>query len=323
MSSRPSVAELLERLAERDAVIARLQVRIGDLEAQVAASSRNSSKPPSSDGLAKPAPKSLRQSGVRKPGGQPGHPGSRLEQVAAPDQVVRHEPSVCGGCGGDLVDAAEVGATVRQVFDLPPITVQVIEHRLVRRRCVCGAVTIGPAPVRVVAPVQYGSRLCATVAYLQAAHFLLRQRTADIVTDLFGIPISPGTVSSITARAADAVEDAGVLEKIRDAVTASGVAHFDETGLRVEGRLRWVHSASTEKFSLLTCHPKRGVMAMAAAGGLATFTGVAVHDAWAPYDTYTGAAHALCGAHVLRELTAVTEQTEQTIPGTRPPAPEP
>jgi transposase len=97
MSSPLSVAELLERLAERDAVIARLQVRIGDLEAQVAASSRNSSKPPSSDGLAKPAPKSLRQSGVRKPGGQPGHPGSRLEQVAAPDQVARHEPSVCGG----------------------------------------------------------------------------------------------------------------------------------------------------------------------------------------------------------------------------------
>ncbi len=305
------------RLAERDAVIAVLRVeladartRIADLEAQVGASSRNSSKPPSSDGLSKPAPKSLRGSGFLKPGGQPGHPGSRLEQVAVPDEVIRHEPTVCARCGKGLGGAVEVGATVRQVFDLPPITVRVLEHRLIRRRCACGTVSTGAGPVRVSAPVQYGPGISAAISYLQAGHFLPKQRTADIVADLFGIPVSPGTVSTITARAADAIEDAGLLDTIRDAVTAAPVAHFDETGLRVEGKLRWVHSASTDQYSLLTCHPKRGATAMNAAGVLPTFTGVAVHDAWAPYDTYTGATHALCGAHVLRELTAVTDRAE-------------
>ncbi len=299
------------KLSERDALIVRLQVRIADLEAQVKASSRNSSKPPSSDGLGKPAPKSLRQSGFRRPGGQPGHPGSRLEQVADPDEVIRHEPAVCAGCGGGLADAIDVGVTARQVFDLPPITAQVIEHRLVRRRCACGTVTTGPAPARVSAPVQYGPGIRAAVTYLQAGQFLPKQRTADILSDLLKVPISSGTVSTITTEAAETIEDSGFLDQVRDGLAAAPVVHFDETGLRVEGKLRWVHSASTASLSLLTCHPKRGVAAMNDARVLPAFTGTAVHDAWVPYFTYTDATHALCGAHVLRELTAVTETTEE------------
>jgi transposase len=308
----PTVAELLAVIGELRVELAEARTRIADLEARLNASSRNSSKPPSSDGLGRPAPKSLRRPGARKPGGQPGHPGSRLEQVAYPDSVVRHEPVACGGCGGALVDAVEVGVQSRQVFDLPPIAVQVVEHQLVRRRCRCGAVTIGQAPAGVVAPVQYGPRICAAMTYLTVGQFLPNKRTADILAELCGIPVSPGTVTAVTERAAAAVTGSGFLDVVRDALTRSEVVHFDETGFRVEGKLHWVHSASTSQYSLLTCHRKRGVAAMNDMGVLPAFTGIAVHDAWAPYDTYTGVTHALCNAHVLRELTAVTDSTGVT-----------
>jgi hypothetical protein len=116
--------------------------------------SRNSSKPPSSDSpFVKPAPKSLRRKSGRKPGGQPGHPGSTLALVADPQERLRHEPGPCVGCGADLTDAPEVGLERRQVFDLPPITVRVTEHQLISRRCACGATTCGDAPAGVTAPV--------------------------------------------------------------------------------------------------------------------------------------------------------------------------
>ncbi len=307
---------MLERLAERDALILELRVelaqakaRIADLEARLNVSSRNSSKPPSTDGLSKPAPKSLRRPGGRAPGGQPGHPGSRLEQVAAPDAIVRHEPAACRSCGGELADGLEVGAQRRQVFDLPPMSVQVVEHQLVRRRCRCGTVTSGPAPASVGAPVQYGPRICAAMTYLTVGQFLPTKRTADVLSELLQIPVSSGTVAAVTERAAAAVTDSGFLDRVRDAIAAAPVAHFDETGFRVQGKLHWVHSASTGQYSLLTCHPKRGVAAMNDAGVLPGFTGIAVHDAWAPYDTYPDVTHALCNAHVLRELTAVTDST--------------
>src|SRR3954466_15575750 len=130
-----TIAQLQARIAEQDA-------RIAELERQLAVSSRNSSKPPSSDGLDKLAPKSLRGRSGRKPGGQPGHEGRTLRQVAAPDEVVVHEPGACTGCGSTLpVDGPPVRVIRRQVFDIPKITVRVVEHRLVSRRCACGAVT--------------------------------------------------------------------------------------------------------------------------------------------------------------------------------------
>ncbi|SDY98814.1 Transposase [Modestobacter sp. DSM 44400] len=308
------MVELLERLAERDGLIDALraelraaQVKIGELEARLGTTSKNSSKPPSQDGLGKPAPKSLRTRSGRKPGGQPGHPGSRLAQVATPNERVRHEPAACSGCGAGLGGAEEVGAQRRQVFDLPPVAVRVVEHQLIAHRCGCGTVTAGQAPAGVDAPVQYGPRIAAIIIYLYVGQFLSKQRTAQALSELFGVPVSGGTVASVTDRAATAVTDSGFLGLVRAGLVKAPVAHFDETGFRVAGKLHWVHSASTEAYSLITCHAKRGVAAMDAAGVLPEFAGVAVHDAWAPYDTYTGATHALCGAHVLRELTAVID----------------
>jgi hypothetical protein len=155
------------------------------------------------------------------------------------------------------------------------------------------------------APVQYGPRIAAVIIYLYAGQFLSKERTAQALAELFGIPLSPGTVAAITARAAGRL--GGFLERVRDAIAASDVAGFDETGFRVDGKLHWVHCARTGKYTLLMVHPRRGRQAIEAMGVLGPFAGVAVHDAWAPYDSYPGADHQLCCAHALRELQAVTD----------------
>jgi transposase len=289
-------------------LIEQLRAEVGELRRQLGQNSRNSSKPPSSDSpFGKPAPKSLRRGSGRKPGGQPGRPGSTLALVADPNERKRHEPGPCVGCGADLADAPEVGVERRQVFDLPPMTVRVTEHQLIARRCGCGTTTCGTAPEGVAAPVQYGPRIAAIAVYLFVGQFLSKKRTAQALAELFGTPVSEGTVAAMTTRAADGLED--FLDQVRDRIAEAGVAGFDETGLRVAGRLHWVHCARTGKYTLITCHPKRGREGIDDAGVLTRFSGVAVHDAWAPYDTYAGAEHQLCCAHAQRELAAVAEAT--------------
>lgn len=304
------VAELRDDNAELRADNKALKARVGDLESQLRSSSRNSSKPPSSDGLAKPAPKSLRRKSGRPPGGQTGHPGQTLEQVVDPDVVIRHEPTGCGGCGSDLADAAETYVSRRQVFDLPPIKVHVSEHQVITRRCRCGRLCTGDVPTGASAPVQYGPVMRAVIVYLYMGQFLSKKRTAQAISELFAIPVSDGTVSAATARAATDLEP--FIEHVRAGLGQSPVVNFDETGMRVNGRLHWLHSASTTTLSMLFCHRKRGTDAMNAMGVLPGFTGTAVHDAWAPYDTYTRAEHSLCNVHALRELQAVTDHHGET-----------
>src|SRR5437764_1232015 len=204
------IAQLQARIAEQDAEIA-------ELKRQLAASSRNSSQPPSSDGLDKPAPKSLRGRSGRKPGGQPGREGRTLRQIERPDEVVVHEPGACSGCGGPLTgEDRSVGVIRRQVFDIPTISVRVVEHRLISRRCSCGAVTQAPAPAGVTAPVAYGPHAAAIAVYLCLGQHLPVARTACLLAELFGTPMSVGTVAAWTHRAAaglalKAVTDTGAL----------------------------------------------------------------------------------------------------------------
>jgi transposase len=287
--------------------LARAQERIAELEDRLRKTSRNSSRPPSGDGLAKPPPRprSLRKKSGRRPGGQDGHPGATLAQVARPDREERHEPACCRRCGAALAGRPVTAVERCQVFDLPPVKATVTEHQLIERECGCGHRTRAAAPHGAGAPVQYGPRTAAVILYLSAGQFLSRQRTAQAMAELFGIPLSPGTVAAITARAAGRLD--GFLERVREGITASGVAGFDETGFRVAGRLHWVHCARTGKCTLLMVHQRRGAQAMDAMGILPSFTRIAVHDAWAPYDTYTAPAHQLCCAHALRELQAVTD----------------
>jgi transposase len=303
------VVSLRRELADAVAELGRAAERIAELEDRLRKTSRNSSMPPSGEGLAKPPPRSrsLRKKTGRKPGGQDGHPGQTLAQVAKADREERHEPACCGWCGAGLAGRPVTGVERRQVFDLPPVMVRVTEHQLIERQCGCGHRTRGAAPAGADAPVQYGPRIAAVVIYLYIGQFLSKKRTAQALAELFGIPLSPGTVAGITARAAGKLD--GFMERVRGNIAASDVAGFDETGFRVAGRLHWVHCARTGKYTLLMVHPRRGRKAMEAMGILASFTGVAVHDAWAPYDTYSSPDHQLCCAHALRELQAVTDST--------------
>ena len=229
-----------------------------------------------------------------------------LERFADPDEVVRYVPVVCAGCGDSLAGADEVDITWRQVVDIPPVKPHVTEHRMVTLECGCGHRTTAQAPAEAIAPVSYGPRLAGIGVYLLHGQFLSVSRTAAAVKDLFGTPVAAGTVAGWVKRTALGIIDK-VLPVIAGRIAGAPVANFDETGMRVAGRLAWLHSASTLTDVLLAVHDKRGTKAMDAIGVLPKFTGVAVHDAWAPYDTYAHMIHALCNAHALRELIYVTD----------------
>jgi transposase len=316
-----TIARLRAEIVARDAIIATLEARISqldahvvELEARLRANSSNSSKPPSADGLAKGPPRPSRAArgavARRKPGGQPGAPGAHLAQVELPDVVVVHAPGRCQRCGGELADAPMVGAEVRQVHDLPQLGLLVTEHRAERRRCGCGMVTAATFPDGVRAPACYGPGVRAAACYLHGQQHLPVQRTAQALADLVGAEVASGTVAAILGECADGLD--GFIQAVRAQLVAAPVAHFDETGARVAGRLHWLHSACTDRLSLFTVHPKRGRQAMDQAGVLPGFQGVAVHDGWSSYGRYQQATHARCNAHHLRELAGVA-----ALPGQR------
>lgn len=310
----PSYEQLAALVVEQAATIQRFEARIVELEDEVAdlkrrlvQNSRNSSRPPSSDGLSKaPVKKSLRRPSGRKPGGQPGHDGGHLAQVAEPDEVLAHLPGPCAGCGGDLSGAPVDGRERRQVFDLPEIRLRVVEHVAERRRCGCGHLTTAAFPAGVSAPATYGPGVRALGIYLIARQHLPYQRTAELFADWLGAPVSTATLAAFVARGAEDLQP--FLDEVHRQLILAPVAHFDETGARVDGRLRWLFAASTEQLTLYALHDKRGNEGIDHAGVLPDFTGVAVHDGFKPYRRYTDARHALCNAHHLRELQAIFEQ---------------
>jgi transposase len=320
-AERPSYAELEARVAAQDAWIVELEARIAEQDEAIAElrqrlgqTSRNSSKPPSSDGYRKPPAnkknRSLRKRSGRKPGGQSGHEGAHLARVEVPDAEVLHEPDGCEGCGRDLSDCERLqdGEESRQVFDLPEeIALRVIEHVAVSRLCNgCGQIGTGSFPQGVAAPVQYGPGLHALGVYLHVFQHIPYDRARQVIFDVTGTDVSTATLKAWVDQAAAGLTEFD--EQLRQLLKNAPVVHFDETGGRIAGRLGWIHSASTEELTRFTSHQKRGVIAMDAAGVLPDFRGVAVHDGWKPYRAYTEAIHALCAGHHLRELLAAEEQ---------------
>ena len=304
------VADLVLALDVRDQT---LEERVRELERRLGENSSNSGKPPSSDGYRKPEPKSLRSKSNKPSGGQPGQPGHRLEFREDPDRTVVHRPSVCQGCGGRL--AAETpGETVgpRQVFELQA-RVEVTEHQVHAVPCsCCGHVTSGAFPAEVPSPTQYGPAMKAFAVYCDNYQLLPTERIRELVCELTGHALSEGTLYNLNTDVSAALEP--FIAKTRALLGAADVAHFDESGVRVMGKLQWVHSASTAALTDYLIHPKRGEEAMTAAGVLPTFSGVAVHDSWGPYWTYA-CDHALCNVHHQRELQAVLELDGQPWAG--------
>ena len=317
-----TVADLMKEnardRAEFKATVDRLEKRVDRLlqenqalRSRLDKNSMNSSKPPSTDGFSKPASRdrSLRESSGKPQGKQPGSAGASLPMTATPDRVLRHEPTNCRGCGSSLRGVPGTIAATRQVIDVPPIRVETVEHQRIEKLCRCDTVTTGVFPTDVKCAVSYGPRLHAVGAYLLNVHYLPVARTAALFRDLFRIPVSTGWVSSLGQKTSVLLADTVVL--IKQAVTASTVAHVDETGLRVAGGLSWVHCASTTTHSVFHVDQKRGLAGTLNGGVLQSFTGVMVHDGWEPYKTFTAATHGLCNAHHLRELQKICEDTPE------------
>jgi transposase len=311
--------ELLAVIAQQAAVIAQqgnaidglaaqnetLVALVAELERRLGSNSTNSSKPPSSDGLAKPPPRSMRQKTGRKPGKQRGAAGRTLTQVEKPDEVVEHRPDVCRRCDTDLLAAPVVNVTRRQVFDLPEIRPRVVEHQVLSCRCSCGTVSTATTPAGVNAPVQYGPGVASLAMYLLVAHHIPFNRVRQILTDLLGFLVSPGWINDTVSRLATGLT--AFRDRLRAGLAAAGVVHFDETGVRVGGKLRWVHVACTALLTSYHLHDRRGQVAIDDHGILPLLRAgqVAVHDGWMPYfkKPYDIVDHALCNAHHLRELT--------------------
>jgi transposase len=306
------VQQLLEQIAAQQQTITQLAQRIEELEERLGRNSRNSSQPPSSDGFNRPSPRSLRQPTGRKPGGQPGHKGRTLRFSANPDHVVVHRPGQCAECGcplDDVAPSAIVGTERRQVIDLPPLKLETTEHQAYSICCPqCAHRNCAPFPLEAGECVQYGPHLRALGVYLMSYQLLPYERTAELLTDLFGASPSEGTLYRAQQSAAWELE--GVEETIRQSLRKAEVGHFDETGLYIGGKRHWLHVACTSQLTLYLAHPKRGEEGTRAMGVLPGFAGVAVHDGYSPFRVY-GCEHALCNAHHLRELTALEERGGQ------------
>ena len=286
-----------------------LEAKVHELEARLSKDSSNSGKPPSSDGFKK-KPKSLRSPSSKNPGGQKGRVGKGLARVSNPDTIVTHTPSSCIECGSDLTDTSGVTAEQRQVFDIPQPKINITEHRVEEKKCpCCGEMNRASFPEDIKGPVQYGDRVRALAAYFLHKHFIPVNRISEIFEDMFGVELSPGTCSNVDERLFANLEvfEAGLKTHLLE----TDVLHFDETGMRCEKKLHWVHVASSEMATLYTMHAKRGQEAMNEAGILPKFQGVAVHDHWFPYFAYNQLKHGLCNAHHLRELTFVYEQEKE------------
>jgi transposase len=313
MTADERIASLEALVAQQQERIAQLSAYVRELEGRLAKDSHNSSKPPSSDGLARKPNKtqSLRRKSGKKPGGQLGHSGQTLRLVAEPDTVVEHRPAVCAGCQAPLDGQAPVVLRERrQVQDLPPLRLQITEHQALHVQCpACHAVSVGAFPPVVPSRAQYGPRLRAFAVYLVEQQLVPYARVQALLRDLLGVDLSGGTLVAWVQAAATVLQP--VEDAIKTALGRAPVLHSDETGVRQSGHLVWAHVASTARLTHYAIHPKRGSEATEAIGILPIYTGVSVHDGWKPYQTQTQCRHALCNIHHLRELTFLEEQEQQ------------
>ena len=303
------VKGLTQTINELNNKISTLEERVQSLENQTKTNSNNSSKPPSSDGLKKKT-KSLRKPSGKKPGGQPGHKGCTLKQVENPDEIIEYIVDKCEKCKASLDDVPVKRYIIRQVIDLPEIKVKVTEHRAEVKKCTCGHINKGNFPEGVTQPIQYGTKIRATSVYLNQYQFIPYDRQEEFFENLFNHHISKGTLASINKTCYDSLES--IENNIKEILkNDTGAVHYDETGVFVDKKLKWLHVTSNNQFTYYNVHAKRGSEATDEIGILPEFHGTAVHDSWRSYNKYTKCDHSLCCAHILRELNAITELEKQ------------
>jgi transposase len=274
------LADLEAEFSRLQAENARLQTETAELRRRLEQNSQNSHKPPSSDGYRKKRVQSALPKGEKRaPGGQVGHKGKTLRQREKPDTVKVHLPWHCAVCRRVIsVDEAYEVVSKRQVFDLPEPKLEVTEHWLGQVEC-CGQAQRGKYPAYVSASVQYGPGVRAWVTKLSVDHKMPLEQICQLFTDMYGYALNSETVEGALEQGYElaAPLEAVTLERLKGAK----VVHFDETGLRIGGKLQWLHTASN------AC---------------------AIHDCLAAYFKFTQAQHGLCEAHILRELQALMEE---------------
>ena len=295
-----------ETISEQAAINNRLKEKIKVQQERLNKNSNNSSKPPSSDGLNKPNPKSLRKSSGKSPGAQKGHKGNGFKLMKEPDETIQYNPDQCNGCPNFGI--CKVCGISETKYDIDIcVETKVTAHQVLSYECPFknNRVISGSFPSNVKSTMQYGNNLEALVIALNTSGMMGIKRTHNILSAVFGIPISTGTIFSM-------VKDCGLklkntVEIIRQSICDLPHVHFDETGLRVNKKLHWVHGASNESFTYLSVEEKRGTIGMDSSGVLPNFSGVAIHDFWKSYFKYIDVSHAMCNAHLIRELTGVAE----------------
>lgn len=293
------VLQLLERIKQ-------LEEENADLKRRLDMNSSNSHKPPSSDGLKKVKKKAGIPKEVKAKGGQQGHQGKTLEQVAKPDHVEVHLPQGCRCCGRKFTEFDKVEVLEkRQVFDLPPARLDVTEHRLGKIAC-CGVEHQGIFPPEVRSRVQYGAGVRAFVTMLSVDYKIPMARIRLMFADRYAYELNSATVVSSLKRGYELL--APTEQSIKERLVAQRLVHFDETGLRCEAQAYWLHNASTSEYTHLFLHKKRGKEALESDDSVfKDFKGIAAHDCWSSYFSFDNCRHVLCGAHLLRELTALIE----------------
>ncbi len=303
-----AVEFLQKQIKELEGVITSQQEQIKTLQGRVAKDSHNSSLPPSSDRFVRPV-KSLRQKSGKRPGGQSGHQGHHLKLVDQPDEIFIHPVIACSHCQHDLREEEVRIAERRQVIDLPKIRLHVVEHHVEEKQCPSwGHQTRASFPMGVSASTQYGFGVQALSTYLVSFQAVPYARASQLLHDLFGVQLSPGSIARFVCQCHRHLAEWETT--LKAALLKADVLHQDETGLRVDKSIWWVHVCSTKHLTHYGVHPSRGRDGMDAIGIAPQFTGTSVHDGLASYHGYRFT-EAFCNVHHLRDLTFIEEELKQ------------
>jgi transposase len=317
---RRQIESLNREKADLEEANRALSIELEELKRQQGLNSKNSSKPPSSDGVkrerrtARSPERECQKRRGRRPGKQKGAQGSGLTPTDKAERMVLL-PSHCGKCGDELGEnAEEVGVEKRQVWDLPePRELEKIEYQAAVLRCKgCGGVTKAEFGRWATGPVSYGPRMHAMVSYLAVYQHLPYERMREHLRDVYGAEVSSGALVQMVSRCGEMVQPS--IEEIRKQLQSEAVVHFDETVVHLSGKTKWVHGAATESLTLLGRPCRRGKEGIEELGVAEKFTGIAIHDNLAVYRgkwLENAEGHGLCNAHHLRELLAVSELDKQ------------
>lgn len=262
--------------------------------------SNRSSTPPSQD-IGRSNSKSLRFKTGRKSGGQAGHKGSTLQMSETPDKIIDYNPDYCSSCGADLQQAIPVLRERKQEVIIPVMQTQYIEHRSYSKTCpCCGGHCIADLPAHLKAPIQYGASVAAMATYFSAYQYVPYKRMARMFRDIFGLPISEGSIDSLLKRSTQ--KALSVYETIRLKIKQSHVVGSDETGCSIGGKKGWFHTWQNNTLTFIAASLNRGYKTIETYFKDGFAKAVYVSDCWAAQLKTPALRHQLCIAHLLREL---------------------